>query len=125
MRIEGGSYLLPARGTGAAPRTEPQAIQKVFDTRQRRLPPPQRSATFHEDDTGFADALMNVQIGDRAIHRTALLFEVQRLAQGEAGVPEIADLATDATLAYRDALDRNALPRRRGALAGPAATLRV
>ncbi|WP_125182761.1 hypothetical protein [Minwuia thermotolerans] len=68
---------------------------------------------------------MNVAVGPRSIHRTALLFEVQRIAQGEAGVPARADAATDATLAYRDSLDRNALPRRRGLLSSQARAIRI
>ncbi|ANK80977.1 MAG: hypothetical protein TEF_09340 [Rhizobiales bacterium NRL2] len=125
MRIEGGSYPLALRGPRAPAREEPQAVDGVFEARGWQLPPPPRGPAAQEDPVGFAEALMNVTVAPRSIHQTALLFEVQRIAQGEAGVPARADAATDATLAYRDSLDRNALPRRRGFLWSETRTIRI
>lgn len=125
MRIEGGSYPLALRGPRAPAREGPQAVDGVFEARGWQLPPPPRNPGTGDEPAGFAEAMMSVAVGARSTRRTALLFEVQRIAQGEAGLPSLADAATDATLAYRDALDRNALPQRRGLLWSQARTVRI
>ncbi|MEC9346557.1 MAG: hypothetical protein VYB54_10030 [Pseudomonadota bacterium] len=56
--------------------------------------------------TGFREAMMEGAARDGTIGRANLLFEVQRLAQVQASVPGMPERATDAMIAYRDALDR-------------------
>lgn len=124
MRIEGGTYPLAIRSTRPTAHQGLQATEALSDARNRRLPPP-RPAEGTDEESDFAETLMNVSVAPRSIHHTALLFEVQRLAQFGHAEPSLADAATDATLAYRDALDRNGLPRRRPVLASAAHTLQV
>lgn len=79
MRIESPTYL-PVPGTRRQVNVTPvdQIVLTREDHRNTRLDEPEGPGPAD----GFEDALMQVSIPDRRNSSVAMLFEVQRLAQG-------------------------------------------
>jgi len=101
MRIEGSSYL-PVPGVRRPVDVTP--VQQVVLPEQEARQAYRSRPTVRSEDDGFEDALMQVSVPDQPQSRIAMLYEVQRLAQGwtphlPGGKPFQAALAYDVSMA--------------------------
>jgi hypothetical protein len=103
MRIEGPSYL-PAT---AAPRyRDVTPVQQIVLAREEAREARAAKPSTRLPDESFEDALMQVSVPDLPLGHVAMLYEVQRLAQGPmhspaGGMPFHAAIAYDMSLARR------------------------
>lgn len=105
MRVEGSTYLpVPGirRNTGITP-----VQQVVLPKEELRNPQLDRPRGPSVDD-GFEDALMQVSVPDIPHSRIAMLYEVQRLAQGPVQAAA-GGTAFQAALAYGTSVARQYL----------------
>jgi hypothetical protein len=102
MRVEVPTYL-PVRRPPATLDLRP--VDRA-ENRTAHDPAPMAGRSPRRDNEGFADAFMNVAVGRLPVHQSAILFEVQRLAQDNPPAAGRSERAAEAVVAYAEAFQR-------------------